>query len=101
MYYVLFKGTRDLYLFVRQTMGIPFHHGQYYLDTALEKILKAIQNGHMNDVILQVMSGGKDLSCEPMLQDTPEQFMSCIQGKLKIEKKVYHSPNHSKIIRTL
>ena len=101
MHYVLFKGTRDFYLFVRQTMDIPFHHGQYYLDTALEKILKAIQNGHMNDVILQVMSGGKDLSCEPMLQDTPEQFMSCIQSKLKIEKKVYHSPNHQEIIRTL
>jgi hypothetical protein len=53
-----FLGTRKLYLFVRRTLGIPFHDGTETLDQSLEKVYKAIKNRDIIDTVNDVFSRG-------------------------------------------
>ena len=90
--FILFtSGTKHLYLFIRKEMDIEFHHGQYYLDKALEKIRSAIQDGRINDVILLTMGKTQEPICAPTPQDSSEHCIPCVQGKLKLKFQHKHS----------
>ncbi|XP_013408364.1 phenylalanine ammonia-lyase 2-like [Lingula anatina] len=45
-------GTKKAYWYIRHTVGVPFYHGQAAIDTWLEKILSAVQNGDFENVLL-------------------------------------------------
>lgn len=49
-------GTRRLYTFVRQALGIPFNHGQGPMDKWLQDIFGAIKDGRLDDVMLDVFA---------------------------------------------
>lgn len=48
------KGTKPMYLFVREQLGIPFYHGQAPLDTWMDKILNAIQAREIEEVLMDI-----------------------------------------------
>ncbi|XP_045190239.2 uncharacterized protein LOC123547312 isoform X1 [Mercenaria mercenaria] len=50
------QGTRRLYTFVRETLGIPFYHGQGPMDKWIDDIFNAIKDGRIDDVILDVFA---------------------------------------------
>ncbi|KAL4232061.1 hypothetical protein ACF0H5_009638 [Mactra antiquata] len=53
-------GTRRLYKFVRESLGIPFYCGQCPMDGWLQKIFTAIQDGRIDDVITDVFAERND-----------------------------------------
>jgi len=55
-FFISTTGTRLIYLYVRRTLGVPFHNGSFALDTGLAKIYDAIQRRHIVDVIIEVFS---------------------------------------------
>ncbi|XP_013393780.1 phenylalanine ammonia-lyase 2-like [Lingula anatina] len=48
------KGSQRAYWYIRHTVGVPFYHGQAAIDTWLEKILSAVQNGDFENVLISV-----------------------------------------------
>jgi phenylalanine ammonia-lyase len=50
------EGTRQMYLYIRQDLNIPFHYGQETLDKSLGKIFKAITSRALVDLTIKLFS---------------------------------------------
>lgn len=57
----LILGTRHLYNFIRQELKIPFYHGQGPMDKWIDAIFKAIQDGKLDDVILDMFANRDEI----------------------------------------
>ena len=54
---VLFlPGTRPVYKFIREELGVQFNRGQHELDTDMEKIFAAVQDERIVRLLLKVNS---------------------------------------------
>lgn len=54
MPYIL--GTRTMYKFVREELGVPFYCGHTSIDTSLNTILDAIKQRDIEDVLLNIFT---------------------------------------------
>ena len=48
------SGAKRMYLYIRETLSIGFHHGERALDTDLQKMLSAIVTDNIEELLLDI-----------------------------------------------